>query len=65
MEEFLRLNDNDLENIGVTTVGARKKILETIKEIHKQEWKSSSLPNLTQQSNITCVNSIYFFTYIE
>ncbi|KAK4291536.1 hypothetical protein Pmani_035646 [Petrolisthes manimaculis] len=44
-ESFLRLSEKDLEAMGVTAVGVRKKLLRTIKDIHKKEWQTSSLPN--------------------
>lgn len=52
-ELFLRLSEKDLENMNVTAVGERKKILLSIKEIHKKEWQTSSLPNVAANANIT------------
>ncbi|XP_077985257.1 ankyrin repeat, SAM and basic leucine zipper domain-containing protein 1-like [Glandiceps talaboti] len=40
---FLRMNDHDLEKIGVRQLGYRKKILEAIQHVHKKEWEPTSL----------------------
>lgn len=44
-ESFLRLSEKDLEAMGVKAVGVRKKLLRAIRDIHKKEWETSSLPN--------------------
>ena len=44
--QLLSLTDADLQQMGVTKVGSRKKILNGILEVHKMEWKmpENSLP---------------------
>ncbi|XP_006816395.1 ankyrin repeat, SAM and basic leucine zipper domain-containing protein 1-like [Saccoglossus kowalevskii] len=52
---FLRLNDADLERMGIRQLGYRKKILEAIHHVHVTEWKPTSLTsnNLHLQKNIS------------
>eukprot|EP00112_Aurelia_sp_Birch-Aquarium-sp1_P005748 Seg1651.3 transcript_id=Seg1651.3/GoldUCD/mRNA.D3Y31 product="Ankyrin repeat SAM and basic leucine zipper domain-containing protein 1" protein_id=Seg1651.3/GoldUCD/D3Y31 len=42
-EEFLRLTDSELIQIGVTQLGVRKKILEAIRGAHTNEWDYTAL----------------------
>ena len=46
LEEFLLMREDELEKVGVTKVGARKKITIAQAEIHKKDWERSSLPKL-------------------
>lgn len=42
-EEFLNLTEKELDQMGITQVGVRTKILDSIREVHKKEWDMSSL----------------------
>ncbi|RMX46506.1 hypothetical protein pdam_00023278, partial [Pocillopora damicornis] len=42
-EEFLNLTEKELDQMGITQVGVRTKILDSIREVHKKEWDVSSL----------------------
>ncbi|XP_066964496.1 ankyrin repeat, SAM and basic leucine zipper domain-containing protein 1-like isoform X1 [Macrobrachium rosenbergii] len=57
-ESFLRFTEKDLENMNIDAVGVRKKILHAIKEIHKKDWQTSSLPDLTQSTMITVPEAV-------
>lgn len=37
--QLLSMTDSDLAEIGVAEVGARKKILNAVLEVHKKEWR--------------------------
>ncbi|KAG7169709.1 Ankyrin repeat, SAM and basic leucine zipper domain-containing protein 1-like 1 [Homarus americanus] len=64
-ESFLRLSEKDLENMNVTAVGVRKKILHAIKEINKKEWQTSSLPNVAMNTDITVPESVAMIANIN
>ncbi|CAL4062181.1 unnamed protein product, partial [Meganyctiphanes norvegica] len=57
-EQFLRLNEKDLETMGVEALGHRKTIVEAIKEIHKKDWQTSSLPSIKKMTHITVFTKI-------
>ncbi|XP_068237919.1 ankyrin repeat, SAM and basic leucine zipper domain-containing protein 1-like [Palaemon carinicauda] len=57
-ESFLRFTEKDLEDMNISAVGVRKKILQAIKEIHKKDWQTSSLPDLTQSTVITVPEAV-------
>ena len=40
---LLRMRDCDLEKVGISQVGVRKKILEAVGQLHKKEWDASNL----------------------
>ena len=48
---LLRFTEEDLEKLGITKMGVRKKIIEAIHEIHKKEWEKSSLSNIIYNKN--------------
>ncbi|XP_070559476.1 ankyrin repeat, SAM and basic leucine zipper domain-containing protein 1-like [Ptychodera flava] len=48
---FLRMNDSDLEKIGIRQLGYRKRILEAIHHVHKKEWEPSSLTSQNLHSH--------------
>ncbi|GIY81839.1 ankyrin repeat, SAM and basic leucine zipper domain-containing protein 1 [Caerostris darwini] len=56
--DLLIMDDAELETIGITQVGIRKKILEACNSVHKKEWKGSSLPNLKQKHFISCPDAV-------
>lgn len=63
LEQFLLLDEEDLEKIGIDKVGDRKRILKGIHEIHKCDWEKSSLPMLTPKDRqkglfLTCPDAI-------
>nr|XP_045605285.1 ankyrin repeat, SAM and basic leucine zipper domain-containing protein 1-like isoform X1 [Procambarus clarkii] len=64
-ESFLRLSEKDLENMNVTAIGVRKKILHAIKEINKKEWQTSSLPNMAMDSMITVPEAVAMIANIN
>ena len=46
MELFLRMRDEDMIQMGIDELGSRKKLTQAIMDIHKQDWKTGSLPDL-------------------
>lgn len=56
--DLLIMTEEDLEKIGVQQFGARKKILEATKAVHKKEWEASSLPDLKQYQYISCPDAV-------
>lgn len=42
-EEFLNLTEKELDQMGITQVGVRTKILDSIRDVHKKEWDVTSL----------------------
>ncbi|XP_074646008.1 ankyrin repeat, SAM and basic leucine zipper domain-containing protein 1-like [Tubulanus polymorphus] len=55
---FLRMTDNDLKQIGVARLGQRKKILDAIQAVHKQEWEESSLTSQQYNKHINCATAL-------
>ncbi|GFT84791.1 ankyrin repeat, SAM and basic leucine zipper domain-containing protein 1 [Nephila pilipes] len=56
--ELLIMDDAELEKIGITQIGIRKKILEACQSVHKKDWENSSLPNLKQRQYISCPDAV-------
>lgn len=52
--QLLQLTDSDLEKIGVMKVGARKKIVDAIKAVHKKDWQTTSLMKIQYDTSIRC-----------
>ncbi|KAG1683588.1 Ankyrin repeat, SAM and basic leucine zipper domain-containing protein 1 [Nymphon striatum] len=50
---LLKMDENDLEKIGVHKLGNRHTILKAIAALHKKDWKKSSIPNLRNKVLIT------------
>lgn len=63
--DLLVMDDSELEKIGITQVGVRKKILEACQSVHKKEWESSSLPNLKQKQYISCPDAVAMMANIS
>jgi ankyrin repeat/SAM/basic leucine zipper domain-containing protein 1 len=40
---LLRMRDSDLEKVGISQVGVRRKVLEAVGQLHKKEWDVSNL----------------------
>lgn len=55
MDDFLNLNENNLNSMGITLFGPRKKLLEAIKQ-HKSNQKTSGQANAL----MNCVISLIF-----
>ena len=49
LETFLLLREEDMMRLGVEEVGDVKRLLICQAELHKEEWRSCSLPSLTAQ----------------
>ncbi|KAL9973262.1 hypothetical protein ACROYT_G019691 [Oculina patagonica] len=49
-DEFLNLTEKELDQMGITQVGVRTKILDAIREVHKKEWDVASLQALEKHS---------------
>ncbi len=63
LETFLCLTDSDLSEMGISQVGARKRIVDGIATLHKKEWKMTSLPQITPRDKmkgiyLTCADCI-------
>ncbi|KAK3699914.1 hypothetical protein QZH41_016585 [Actinostola sp. cb2023] len=57
-EGFAKMIDKDFDQIGITQVGVRQKILDAIRDIHVKEWDMSSLQrqkNLLSAPEVTTV----------
>ncbi|GFQ90271.1 ankyrin repeat, SAM and basic leucine zipper domain-containing protein 1 [Trichonephila clavata] len=63
--DLLVMDDSELEKIGITQVGVRKKILEACQSVHKKEWENSSLPNLKQRQYISCPDAVTMMANIS
>lgn len=50
---FLQLTDTDLQQIGVSQVGVRKKILAATHDVHTKQWDLSSLPSQQSTNQFT------------
>lgn len=48
--QLLEFNEEDLINCGLTMVGDRKKVLDSIAQMHCEKWVPSSLQDLTSKS---------------
>ncbi|XP_031569887.1 ankyrin repeat, SAM and basic leucine zipper domain-containing protein 1-like [Actinia tenebrosa] len=48
-ESFAKMTEKDLDQLEITQVGVRQKILDAIRDIHVKEWDTSSLQ---QQKNL-------------
>jgi len=55
---FITLTDNDLKEIGIMTLGSRKKILSTIEELHNSMNSNSRSPIPSLQAQIDTNASI-------
>ena len=49
LETFLMLREEDMVRLGVEEVGDVKRLLICQAELHKEEWRTCSLPSLTAQ----------------
>ena len=49
LETFLMLREEDMMRLGVEEVGDVKRLMICQAELHKEEWRSCSLPSLTAQ----------------
>jgi len=47
---FLSLTEKELDQMGITQVGVRTKILDAIREVHKKEWDATSLQAMEKHS---------------
>lgn len=47
---FLSLTEKELDQMGITQVGVRTKILDAIREVHKKEWDMTSLQAMEKHS---------------
>lgn len=50
---FLKLTDTDLQQIGVSQIGIRKKILNATHDVHTKPWDLSSLPSQGSSNQFT------------
>ena len=48
-ETSMLLREDDIKSLGVEEIGDVKKLLKCQAELHKEEWKRSSLPSLTSE----------------
>ena len=49
-KQLLTLTDSELEKIGITQLGIRKKILNGVNEVNKKDWKTESFPHTREFS---------------
>ncbi|KAH9504819.1 hypothetical protein Btru_062029 [Bulinus truncatus] len=55
---LMTLTEEDLIQIGVDQVGARKKILDAVNAIHKKDWQPSSLISFHYNKKLSCADVI-------
>ncbi|PVD24361.1 hypothetical protein C0Q70_14842 [Pomacea canaliculata] len=55
---LLTLGEEDLDKMGITQVGVRKKLMEAIAAVHKRNWESSSLVPIRLKSEVKCADAI-------
>ncbi|RUS72919.1 hypothetical protein EGW08_019315 [Elysia chlorotica] len=55
---LMTLTEQDLINAGVTQVGARKKILDSVQAVHKKAWQPSSLVSIHFNKRINCADAV-------
>ena len=57
-KQLLTLSDSELQKIGITQLGVRKKILNGIHEVNKKEWSNSSFPHTSEFSRyLSCTET--------
>ncbi|KAH9504821.1 hypothetical protein Btru_062035 [Bulinus truncatus] len=54
----MTLTEEDLIQIGVDQVGARKKILDAVNAVHKKDWQPSSLISFHYNKKLSCADVI-------
>lgn len=55
---LMTLTEQDLINAGVTQLGARKKILDSVQAVHKKGWQPSSLVSIHYNKRISCADAV-------
>jgi len=55
-QDFLKIEEDDLVKIGVSQLGARKRILEAIRGVHTNEWDLSGL-TVDKKSKISTIEA--------
>ncbi|XP_055884167.1 ankyrin repeat, SAM and basic leucine zipper domain-containing protein 1-like [Biomphalaria glabrata] len=55
---LMTLTEQDLVQMGVDQVGARKKILDAVHAIHKKDWQQSSLVSFNYNKKLSCADVI-------
>lgn len=53
LAQLLDFDEEDLVNIGIELVGERKKILDSIAEWHSEQWKPTSLNDMTSKKMLS------------
>ena len=64
MQELLCLDERDLEKLGVSSLGARKKILEGAHLFHITSMEKESLPSVYDR-HLTCKDYVSLFSNME
>ena len=70
LEHFLSLSETDLEKMGIEKVGVRKRLLQSICEIHKRDWDQSSVPKVQPKDrssgvHFTCPEAVLMIANIN
>ncbi|XP_048739519.1 ankyrin repeat, SAM and basic leucine zipper domain-containing protein 1-like [Ostrea edulis] len=55
---FLRMTDEDLIKMGIQQIGIRKKILDGVHMVHKQDWEKGSLPTVPYNRKMSCSEAV-------
>ncbi|CAL1531351.1 unnamed protein product [Lymnaea stagnalis] len=55
---LMTLTEQDLINAGVDQIGARKKILDAVRAVHKKGWEPSSLVSIHFNKKISCADAV-------
>ena len=57
-KQLLTLSDSELQKVGISQMGVRKKILNGIHEVNKKEWSNSSFPHTNEFSRyLSCTET--------
>ncbi|XP_014679977.1 PREDICTED: uncharacterized protein LOC106819923, partial [Priapulus caudatus] len=51
--------------LGVSQAGARRRILDGVGAVHKQEWEDGSLPSLREKHDITCPDAVSMMSNVD
>jgi len=70
LEHFLSLSETDLEKMGIEKVGVRKRLVQSICEIHKRDWDQSSVPKVQPKDrssgvHFTCPEAVLMIANIN
>uniref|UniRef100_T1J4E4 Ankyrin repeat, SAM and basic leucine zipper domain-containing protein 1 n=1 Tax=Strigamia maritima TaxID=126957 RepID=T1J4E4_STRMM len=51
---LLTLSDEELIKLGIAKLGVRTQILDAIRDVHKKDWTTNSIPTVRNKRHISC-----------